>query len=94
MLIFSKKAIKIIGLNRLTLMKYKFKLSVSIPVYNGAKNLKKQFDRIFKDCDNNKFNNFLEIVISDNFSTDNTKKVVSRYKKKSLKKKKFINKIF
>ena len=59
MLIFSKKAIKIIGLNRLTLMKYKFKLSVSIPVYTGAKNLKKQFDRIFKDCDNNKFNNFL-----------------------------------
>ena len=94
MLIFSKKAIKIIGLNRLKPMKYKFKLSVSIPVYNGAKNLKKQFDRIFKDCDNNKFNNFLEIVISDNFSTDNTKKVVSRYKKKSLKKKNLSIKYF
>ena len=65
-------------------MKSKFKLSVAIPVYNGAKKLKKQFDRIFKDCDNKKFNNFLEIVISDNCSTDNTKKVVFYYKKKSL----------
>ena len=94
MLISSKKPIKIIGLNRLKPMKYKFKLSVAIPVYNGAKNLKKQFDRIFKDCDNNKFNNFLEVVISDNFSTDNTKKVVSRYKKKSLKKKNLSIKYF
>ena len=94
MLISSKKAIRIIRLDKLKPMKHKFKLSVAIPVYNGAKNLKKQFDRIFKDCDNDKFNNFLEVVISDNFSTDKTKEVVFRYKKKSSKKKKFISKIF
>ena len=68
-------------------MQSKITLSLAIPVYNGADKLKKQFKRIFSECDNKKFKNFLEVLISDNASTDDTRKVVSYFKKKSNKKK-------
>ena len=68
-------------------MQSKITLSLAIPVFNGADKLKKQFKRIFSECDNKKFKNFLEVLISDNASTDDTKKVVSYFKKKSNKKK-------
>ena len=68
-------------------MNQKIQLSIAIPVYNGEKNLKKQFNRIFNECDNVKFKNFLEIVISDNCSSDGTKKIVEYNKARSLKNK-------
>ena len=68
-------------------MQSKITLSLAIPVFNGADKLKKQFKRIFSECDNKKFKNFLEVLISDNASTDDTRKVVSYFKKKSNKKK-------
>ena len=71
----------------------KFQLTIALPVYNGEKNLKKQFNRIFNECDNSKYKNFFEIVISDNCSTDKTKKIVKYNQAKSLKKKKSFNKI-
>ncbi len=71
-------------------MNYKIQLSIAIPVYNGARNLKKQFKRIFKAFDKKKYKNLIEILISDNNSTDQTKKVVFFYIKKSLKNKNII----
>ena len=68
-------------------MKSKIVLSLAIPVYNGADKLSRQFKRIFSECDNEKFKNFLEILISDNASTDSTKKITNYYKKKSRKNK-------
>ncbi len=58
-------------------------LSIAIPTYNGDKFLKKQLQRLFHDCDKKKFINFYEIVILDNGSTDNTKKIVKYFKKKN-----------
>ena len=57
-------------------------LSIAIPTYNGDKFLKKQLQRLFHDCNKKKFINFYEIVILDNGSTDNTKKIVKYFKKK------------
>ena len=71
-------------------MKSRIQLSLAIPTFNGAHHLKKQFEKIFKECDKKKFQNFIEIVISDNSSTDNTKQIVLSYKKKSLKNKNII----
>ena len=68
-------------------MQSKIILSLAIPVYNGADKLKKQFKRIFSECDNKKFKNFIEVLISDNASNDDTKKVVNYFKKKSNKRK-------
>lgn len=68
-------------------MNSQIQLSVALPVYNGAKNLKKHFNRIFKECDRKKFKDFFEIIISDNCSTDNTREITYFYKKKFLKKK-------
>ena len=71
-------------------MSFKIYLTVAIPTFNGVKNLKKQFKRIFKECDKKKYKNLIEILISDNNSTDQTKKVVFSYIKKSLKNKNII----
>jgi len=56
------------------------KISIVIPTYNGAVNIHKQIKTIIKDCKTGKINNFYELVISDNCSTDNTKEIVSNYK--------------
>ena len=56
------------------------KISIVIPTYNGAVNIHKQIKTIIKDCKTRKINNFYEMVISDNCSTDNTKEIVSKYK--------------
>jgi len=75
-------------------MSSKSKLSIAFTTYNSAKNLKKQFNRIFNECDNSKFKNFLEIILSDNCSTDDTIKIINFYKKKSQKKKNLVIKYF
>ncbi len=61
----------------------KSSLSIAIPTFNGGKFLKKQFQRLFNDCNKKKFTNFYEIIIVDNCSTDNTKNIVKYFKKKN-----------
>ncbi len=71
-------------------MRLENKLSICYTAFNSAQNLNKQFKRIFNECDNVKYKNFLEIVISDNCSTDNTKKIVNYFIKKSKQKKNIV----
>jgi len=59
-----------------------FKISVLIPTYNGANYIKSQLELFLRECNNLRFNNFIEITISDNFSTDSTEDVVNYYKNK------------
>lgn len=63
------------------------KISIIIPTYNGEKNIQKQINTIIYDCQKYNIDNFYELVICDNCSTDNTKRVVSKFinKKKSIK---------
>ena len=75
-------------------MKSRSKLAIAFTTYNSAKNLKKQLSRIFNECDNIKFKNFFEIIISDNCSTDDTVKIINFYKKQSQKKKNLVIKCF
>lgn len=56
-----------------------YKLSICIPTYNRAPYLKVLLDSILKQIDPNYP---VEICISDNASTDNTKSLISSYKKK------------
>ncbi len=53
------------------------KLSICIPTYNRAHYLKATLDSIVEQLDDE-----VEIAISDNASTDNTKELVSEYQKK------------
>ena len=66
------------------------KISITIPTYNGEKNIKKQIDRLINDCRKAKIFNFYEIIICDNCSNDNTKKIVTKYKRK-INTKKIVN---
>ena len=51
-------------------------LSICIPTFNRCKLL----DRLIKSItEQESFNNSIEIIISDNCSTDNTKRIVSKY---------------
>lgn len=67
-------------------MKDKVKISLAIPVYNGGNNLKKNLKFFSQSCDKKKFKNFIELIISDNGSKDNTQKIINKYKKKFAKK--------
>ena len=58
------------------------KISIVIPTYNGEKNIKKQIETLLNDCKKGNIFNFYEIVICDNCSTDNTKKLVKSLDKK------------
>ena len=64
-------------------MKKKFKFSLAIPTYNNSKYLDKQLEIIFQNFKKIKLKNFLEIVISDNCSTDNTRYVIKKFEKKN-----------
>jgi len=63
-------------------MKKKFKFSLAIPTYNNSKYLDKQLEIIFQNFKKIKLKNFLEVVISDNCSTDNTRYVIKKFEKK------------
>lgn len=52
-------------------------LSICIPTYNRSENLKALLSAITKQD-----NNYLEVIVSDNGSTDNTQTVVKEYQKK------------
>lgn len=56
--------------------------SIVIPTYNQANFLKKCLNSVFKQT----FKNF-EVIIIDNSSTDHTKEIISKYKKKIVYKK-------
>ncbi len=53
------------------------KLSIGIPTYNGAKSIKETLESILKQLDT--INESIEILISDNASTDNTKDIIQEY---------------
>lgn len=55
-------------------MKNKPKVSVIIPVYNGAKNLKETIESIL----NQTFKDF-EVIVIDDCSTDNSREIVTKY---------------
>ena len=57
------------------------KLSIIIPVYNGAIFIKRCFDRLIKQ----NFKESFEIIIVDDASTDNSIKLIKRYKLSNLK---------
>jgi len=54
-------------------------LSICIPTYNRGKLLKESLDRIIKQIANNKFSDDVEIIISDNASSDDTSKLINEY---------------
>lgn len=53
------------------------RLSINIPTYNRCEFLKKNIDIIINQLRDNKLIHDVEINISDNASTDNTKAVIS-----------------
>lgn len=53
-----------------------YDLSICIPTYNHGKYIPKLLDSIIHQCCEN-----IEIVVSDNASTDNTEEIILRYKK-------------
>ena len=50
------------------------KLTIGIPIYNGEKNLREKINSIL----NQDFDDF-ELIISDNGSTDSTKKICGEF---------------
>jgi len=60
-------------------MNNKFLLSICIPTYNRASYLKDCLDNIVCQFDNETVKNLIEIVVSDNASSDDTKKIVEDY---------------
>ncbi|MDD3302632.1 MAG: glycosyltransferase family 2 protein [Candidatus Gracilibacteria bacterium] len=58
----------------------KIKLSFCIPTYNRSDYLKDTLESIFSQYDENIFSE-IEIIISDNCSTDNTAEIVKKYNK-------------
>ena len=52
-------------------------LSICIPTYNRANVLDETLKKLFSNPEFDK--NLIEVIVSDNFSTDNTKHVVSKY---------------
>ena len=54
-------------------------LSICIPTYNRGNLLKENLDKIIEQILDNKLSDKVEIIISDNASSDNTSKIVSWY---------------
>lgn len=53
-------------------------LTIAIPTYNGGKTICNMLNLLLPQCDNNQ----VEILISDNCSTDNTEAIIRTYKEK------------
>jgi glycosyltransferase involved in cell wall biosynthesis len=58
-------------------------VSITIPTYNRSHLLKKTLVQLFKEIDDHNLHGEVEIVISDNCSTDNTTEIVNEYITKS-----------
>lgn len=54
-------------------------LSICIPVYNGSKYLSFNLNIILKQIIDNKYEDIIEILISDNASIDNTQEIIQTY---------------
>ena len=54
------------------------KFSIIIPVYNEGKNLRSLIPKIYRELKDKKF----ELIIVDDNSTDNTSKILKKFKKK------------
>lgn len=61
----------------------KYLLTIAIPTYNRAKNLKNRLKELHEQIYLKKIIN-IEVIISDNCSTDNTNIIVEEYKRKGL----------
>lgn len=61
-------------------MKRNYNISVAMATYNGEKYLKEQLNSILKQLNKDD-----EIIISDDGSTDNTKKIIESYKDNRIK---------
>ena len=72
----------------------KYRISVLIPTFNNSQMLRKQLKIFFKQANKIKTPNFFEIIISDNGSKDDTKKIVKYFLKKNYSSKSFIIKYF
>ena len=59
----------------------KYLLSICIPTYNRASFLKEALSRVLSQLSQIKDNNKIELLVSDNCSTDNTAEVVSEFNK-------------
>lgn len=57
--------------------KKEYILTIAIPTYNRADLLPRTLDSVFEQ-----WNDMVEVIVSDNCSTDNTRQVVLEYKKK------------
>jgi len=62
-------------------MKQSLLLTIAIPTFNRAKSLSSQLTNIHNILHNNNISRFVEVLVSDNCSTDNTKKVVDSVEK-------------
>ncbi len=67
----------IINIRDLIKMDDKLILTVAIPTYNGSKTIRNMFDILLPQCTEN-----VEVLISDNCSTDSTPKIVREYQVK------------
>lgn len=67
----------------------KSKLSIVLPVYNGGYNLERNLKNFENECNNINFKDLIELSISDNCSTDDSRKIIIKYKK-ILEKKKYV----
>jgi abequosyltransferase len=65
------------------------KLSIAIPTHNGAKYIREALDSII--CQLNDIDEEIEIVISDNASTDQTPEIIKEYQRKYTFIKYFLN---
>lgn len=52
-------------------------LTIAIPTYNGARTIRNMLDLLLPQCDDR-----VELLISDNCSTDNTEEIIREYKLK------------
>ena len=64
---------------------YSPKISVAIPVYNGANYIESQLKLITEECNKKEYKNFIEIVICDNNSSDGLDKIIRKYQNKIKK---------
>lgn len=54
-------------------------ISICIPTYNGSKTINKTLDSIIKNINSLNFNEEIEIIVSDDCSTDNTFSILKEY---------------
>lgn len=57
-------------------------LSIAIPTYNRSFKLDRLLNLLYNQLSVDELNNFVEIIISDNYSTDNTSEIIEKYRNK------------